>query len=1359
MPNAQVVGRVAIRILPDTSKFKEDARAELEKIEKSLEVKAKVVLDADGVKEEAKKVRAQAQQALSDISLQVNLDDESSLKAAIGRIQNELNKLHDTTIEINLDEDELNAGLDLLRDQLRDIAKIDLHIDESSQSSIKSAIAKIDAELAKMREVELSVHLDEQELKDARDLLKDSLRMELDVQANQSSIAAAIAKIDAELAKRSAVHLDVELDEASLQAARDMLANDLRLELKLDPDSQSSLAAALAKIDAELAKRREIQIDVELDDASLQAARDMLAGDLRMELNLDWDDDASVKQAIAQINAELAKLAEVNLEVGLDEASLRQARDDLQNTLDERAQIKVDIDMAAARAAYDSIKQTISELKIDPKLDPADVKALKRQLEDAYSKMRDLQMKITPEMDAMAKAKVEREIDDLQDKIEKLTSEIEPETSKGAVALVMAEMAKLARNRTVNLIPKVSLTAAATATAMLKALSGARVLGDTFEHLNNMIKNLDKSTPIIGTLATAIAGLAGWGITAASNLFTLSASLAQIGATSLALPGILGGMAIGIGITIAAFKDFNKVLPEVKGQLSQLQDMISENFWAEAKKPIRELLDTLLPELESGFEKTSTQLGKFFGGFASSIKETLAPALGGMFDDLSKSIEIATEGTGAFANIIKVLGEVGAGYLPRLAQWFVDVAEKASDWLDRKGKSGLQEEIDAGVDALKDLGGVLYETGGILAGIARAAQEAGGSTLAMLRETLGKVHDVVDSSGAQKAMVGLFEAAHEAMSNISKQGGPELKAFFKEFVSLLDSLLPQIGDIIGKALGGIADALNQPAITNGIHNFFDGFERGIDGLLPALNPLGEALGALLDVAGELAAQLGPVLAAALIPVANAFTELAPKVTPIIELLGEQLTQTIKDLTPTFEKLVPVVGDLLTGAFGLLKEILPVISDLFVMIVEAVAPLVIKIGEELAPLLPILGEQLKKVWEAAAPLVEKLLEFLVAVIEPLIPLVAQFIKDSLPPLADGLVKVYEAAKPLIDKMVELADFVMPYLIPILEELIKVLGVNLKHAIDGVVKIFEGALKILKGQWDLWAGIFTGDWERAWEGIQEIFDGVIDVIKGIFELFLGGLIENLNKYLGELDQRWDKKWQEIKDALRDKLIAMVADWQRRLAEIRNAPGAVLDYIEMLFTNAFEDIRDAVGRKMVEMNEKINKGISDAVKYVRSLPSKAKEALGNLSSVLPESGRALIRGFIAGIESMIGDVKAKLNSLTSMLPDWKGPMALDRVLLEDSGKAVIDGFIKGLESRYDAVKKSLRGLTDDVADTALQAPGVGAFSASSGLTAAVTAALAGKEGATSVKTLNYYAAPGSSLDSEEDLFAAANRARFGW
>lgn len=67
--------------------------------------------------------------------------------------------------------------------------------------------------------------------------------------------------------------------------------------------------------------------------------------------------------------------------------------------------------------------------------------------------------------------------------------------------------------------------------------------------------------------------------------------------------------------------------------------------------------------------------------------------------------------------------------------------------------------------------------------------------------------------------------------------------------------------------------------------------------------------------------------------------------------------------------------------------------------------------------------------------------------------------------------------------------------------------------------------------------------------------------------------------------------------------------------------------------------------------------------------------------------------------------------------------------------------------------------MAGTEFGIPGVGQISASGGLTAAVNGALAASTGGGSTKVLNYYAAPGSSLGSEEDLFSAAHRARFGW
>lgn len=77
------------------------------------------------------------------------------------------------------------------------------------------------------------------------------------------------------------------------------------------------------------------------------------------------------------------------------------------------------------------------------------------------------------------------------------------------------------------------------------------------------------------------------------------------------------------------------------------------------------------------------------------------------------------------------------------------------------------------------------------------------------------------------------------------------------------------------------------------------------------------------------------------------------------------------------------------------------------------------------------------------------------------------------------------------------------------------------------------------------------------------------------------------------------------------------------------------------------------------------------------------------------------------MFGKVKSTLSNLTAKIKDWKGPASLDRVLLRDNGKLIIGGFITGLESQYGNVRASLATLTSSLSGTvgvpALTATGV--------------------------------------------------------
>ncbi|AXQ61075.1 tape measure protein [Streptomyces phage Hank144] len=971
------------------------------------------------------------------------------------------------------------------------------------------------------------------------------------------------------------------------------------------------------------------------------------------------------------------------------------------------------------------------------------------------------------------------QLKDWRDDNSPLKIDIEPDLSAAGSALTSGRLAVLTRPRTVSIIPQLNNAAVAKVATALAALSGIRVLNNLFTKFGNILKNLDKSVPIIGSLASAIAGLAAFALTSASNLFALSASLAQIGATALTLPGILGGFAVGIGVTIAALKDFNKVLPEVKSQLSELQNQISSNFWAQAKAPIQELVDTLLPRFAEGFRATATESGKFFASFATDLTAALNPGIvDTMFGYLNQSIQTATGGTKTFASIIAQLGEVGTSYLPNLAGWFVNITKQFDEWMKKKGQLGLREEIDAGIQALKDLGGVLYETGGILAGVSRAATEAGGSSLGMLRDTLGQIHDVVDSPGFQKGLVDVFKAAHEAMSNLAAEAGPAVKNLFIELGSLLTTILPQAGEILGTAIGAIADALSQPAITEGIKSMFDGLLLAVQALAPAMAPLGLALGAIMEVVAAMLPVFAELVSAAVIPLAGAFAELAPQLIPIVELLGGALTQAFETLAPIIEQMVPLVGQLLGAAFGMLATILPPIAEIFMMILQAVAPLAETLISALAPILPVLAEALQTIFTALQPIVETALQIITAVIEPLLPMLSEVIQSVLPPLAEAIQRLLEAIQPVLDALLGLVNFLMPILVPIIQFIVVLLAESLVAAVNGVALVFEGLVEIVQGVWDIivgilkmaWGlikGIFTGNfstlkegWDQFWDGIWNFVKGIWDVILGAFRTFLSvGILGTATKVLKGIGAAFKAGWRAVVDFCKSAWSAITSGFSSFASWLGGLVSSMMSKVGGFFSRGWTAIRETATTALSNLIKTVGTWIGKAITAIGELPGKAKEALGNLGSTLKDAGIKLIKGFINGITSMFSSVKDKLGSLTDKLTSWKGPESLDRVLLVGAGKLVIDGFIRGLESRYDAVRKSLTGLTEDVAGTQFDSPNVGQFGVSRGITSAISASMASSAGGGTTKVLNYYAAPGSSLGSEEDLFAAGNRARMGW
>src|SRR5690606_15860342 len=504
----------------------------------------------------------------------------------------------------------------------------------------------------------------------------------------------------------------------------------------------------------------------------------------------------------------------------------------------------------------------------------------------------------------------------------------------------------------------------------------------------------------------------------------------------------------------------------------------------------------------------------------------------------------------------------------------------------------LQGWIDAGIVALTDLGRVLREAGRIFAGFAKAATAAGGSTLGTLADALERIADVVNREPFQSKMTAVFRAAHKAMDNLANEAGPGLTRFFETFADTLNRMLPIVGETVGKVLGGIANALAHPQFQQGLQNFLRGITEGLDGLLPALTPVAKALGSLGTLAGQLAKSLGPVLGAAFEALAGFIEPVATALVPVVDLLGQALTEAITALQPGLVLLGEALANLIrTGVLPGLMEALPPIVDAFTQLAVAV-----------------------------------------------LPILAQALTELGPPLAR-----------IFTVLAQALEAVLPILVPLVEFIIKFLGDTLIGALEGAAQAIDGALDVIMGIFEVFAGIFTGDWERAWNGIKQIAKGVWDLIVGLIKVAWNvGILRLLKVGLAALKGIWNAAWNGIKSFFSGIWNAiwsfpkriwthMMSPISNALSRARSAGSGALRAIRGKFTSmlssVWSGVKDYLGRVLDEF---------------KGLKAEVLGFFSNVGSWLYESGKSLLKGFADGIQSAAGWVGDKVNGILGGIRD---------------------------------------------------------------------------------------------------------------
>ena len=676
----------------------------------------------------------------------------------------------------------------------------------------------------------------------------------------------------------------------------------------------------------------DIQKALDGSDASSKALGDKISKGLRESVKEGLKDvDKTVKESLSNVDTDFT--VNVDTEVSREslEDSLRKIDEEVNRRLsDINYDIKINVDDKELITASDKVRESIPEtvdVKVNPKFDK-----VQQEYAEFLRKfgIEAPPLDLKPAILAAAKKHVKDEIQDLIKDLEDDEIELHPSVSDPWYRRVQMRLATLTRPRTVSIKPEVDNAALAKAATAIAALSGARLLGETVNNITDAFKNLDKSIPKLTLVTQAVGGLSAFILTAVSNLSSLATGLVQALGAGLALPGIMAGMAVGLGASIAVFKDFGAYIPGLSDQFGTLQNMMSRDFWRTFQAPMQQMIDVLFPEFSSGMMNVTSSLGGYFSSLASSVTKHLSGSMTPMFGNLAASIDISRGHTDSLAQIIEVLGRKGSEYLPRLATWAGEIADKFANWLKVADDSGtLDRWIQTGIQRLGELRRVLTSTGEILWEIMDAANQAGGSQIAVLADTLERVAAIVGKEPFKSNLVLVFTAAHDAMASIARVSGPAVSKMFDGLAGTIAEALRLIGPTLGELAKGIAKALDTSGFDAGLSSLLNGMREAVVSLTPMWGPLGEAIGAVGTVIGALASNFAPLFAELLTNIAELAIRLSPTIISIVEGLSGALL-------PALDALLPVLVNIIDFLLAMVEPILTSVPGLILLAAAFVA---------------------------------------------------------------------------------------------------------------------------------------------------------------------------------------------------------------------------------------------------------------------------------------------------------------------------------------------------------------------------------------------------------------------------------------
>lgn len=135
---------------------------------------------------------------------------------------------------------------------------------------------------------------------------------------------------------------------------------------------------------------------------------------------------------------------------------------------------------------------------------------------------------------------------------------------------------------------------------------------------------------------------------------------------------------------------------------------------------------------------------------------------------------------------------------------------------------------------------------------------------------------------------------------------------------------------------------------------------------------------------------------------------------------------------------------------------------------------------------------------------------------------------------------------------------------------------------ISNILNEALDILTGLFDIFAGIFTGDWDMVWQGVQEVFGAVWDFVVATFENWISTFTSLADTVLGWFGTDWETVWTNVKTFFSDTWNAISSFFSGILTGIKTFFTDTWNAIVSFFSGILSGIYSSVTGTMTKIHD---------------------------------------------------------------------------------------------------------------------------------------------------------------------------------